>query len=328
VLSGYEDIKSFLKAPLKEIESSTNKHKVKEWREMLHHLNRKANEVIFMKCTDSTCTVCAGKSWQAKKMYEFLKQRNFKLFWPEESTDHPGHYATFLELYKLPASEIKDDDQNQPSVQAKQLGRCNTCPSYSFSSKTEKKRHTSVYHRKVRGERKHICSFANCGLTFSSYHKLYKHKKQSGHRRKPSHSMMTTPSTTVAQLLRPQEDRNEDGERAADNDECEYGCEDEDESVSEEQQQIPGNSGERDESEVIPNKRPRVSDSIVGRKAKVLYDEGTPNEQWWTAVILDKVNDTNYCLYFLDDHEVPDLAIDEFKLLEEEQITYIGKKLK
>ena len=76
---------------------------------------------------------------------------------------------------------------------------------------------------------------------------------------------------------------------------------------------IPCNFGEHNEAEVIPNKRPWVSDSIVGRKAKVLYDEGTPIEQWWTAVIVDKVNDTNYRLYFVDDHEVADLHIGEFK---------------
>ena len=102
----------------------------------------------------------------------------------------------------------------------------------------EKMRHSSVYHRKVkavvhsvRQEKKYICSFANCGLAFSSYHKLYKHKKQIGHRRKPSQSKMTTPSATIAQLLRPQKDRNRyGGERAADNkDESEDGGEDESE---------------------------------------------------------------------------------------------------
>ena len=89
---------------------------------------RKANEVVFMKCTN---TVCAGKTRHPVKMNSFLKQRNFKLFRTEKSADYPDHYATFLEL-------CKDDDQDQPSVDSKQLRRCNSCPVYSFSSKTEK----------------------------------------------------------------------------------------------------------------------------------------------------------------------------------------------
>ena len=103
VFSGHEDAKRFLKAPIREIEnSSSSKHMLMEWMKMLRHLNRKANAVVFMKYTN---TVCAGKLRHAVKMYSFLKQRNFKLFKPEKSADHPDHYATFLEL-------CKDDDQD------------------------------------------------------------------------------------------------------------------------------------------------------------------------------------------------------------------------
>ena len=51
------------------------------------------------------------------------KKRNFKLFRPEECAEHPGHYATFLKMCKIPVSDVKNDDENQPSVAAKVLGR-------------------------------------------------------------------------------------------------------------------------------------------------------------------------------------------------------------
>ena len=101
---------------------------------MQKHLNRKANEVVFMKCSDLSCsTGCPNKPWKASQVQTYLQQRDFKLFRPEESAEYPGHYATFLEMCKIPASGVKDNDENQPSVAAKALGRCEEFLSYSFS---------------------------------------------------------------------------------------------------------------------------------------------------------------------------------------------------
>ena len=74
-----------------------------------------------------------------------------------------------------------------------------------------------------------------------------------------------------------------------------------------------------EEAEIVFKKRPRDSESIVGRKAKVLYDKGTPNEKWWVAVIVGQHDDTNY--------EVSNLDNDEFKLIETQKNTQIGKKI-
>ena len=292
---------------------------------MLRHLNRKANEVVFMKCTEPACTVCAGKPWQAEKVYNFLKQRKFmiKLFRPEESTDHPGHYATFLELCQLPFSQVRDDDQNQPSVQVKQLERCNIWPSYIFSSNTEKKRHISVCHRRVkasvpfagREKKKHVCTLANCGLTFNSYHKLYKQKKESGHRRAPGQLKKGTSRATIAQLLLQQQDENAEvdderkDESKNEHEDKRDGDEDKDGAPDEDEDDDGVGDGEKHEDEdrdrekdryedeasgeeVIPNKRPLWAvTQCMGEKAKVLYDEGTKNENWWTGAVVDEVNE-------------------------------------
>ena len=64
----------------------------------------------------------------------------------------------------------------------------------------------------------------------------------------------------------------------------------------------------------------------MGRKAKVLYDEDTPNEKWLVSVIVEQLDDTNYRLYFPDD-DVSDLGTDEFEPIETEKKTQIGKKV-
>ena len=99
---------------------------------MLRHLNRKSNEVVLMKCISRTCAVCAGESWQANKVHLFLEKRKFKLSRPEESEPHPGHYTDLLELCQLPSETVKDDDQNQPSVDQRQQ-RCTMAVQYTGS---------------------------------------------------------------------------------------------------------------------------------------------------------------------------------------------------
>ena len=51
----------------------------------------------------------------------------------------------------------------------------------------------------------------------------------------------------------------------------------------------------------------------------MLCDEGAPNEKWWVAVIVGQHDDTNY--------EVSNLGNDEFKLIETQKNTQIGKKI-
>ena len=141
VFTGFSDVKTFIKEPLREMESGTNKNVLREMKVMQKHLNRKANEVVFMKFSDLSCSIgCPNKPWKASQVQDFLQKRDFKLFRPEESAEYPGHYVTFLEMCRIPASDVKDDDENQSSVAAKALGRCERCPSYSFTSKTEQAR--------------------------------------------------------------------------------------------------------------------------------------------------------------------------------------------
>ena len=95
-----------------------------------------------------------------------------------------------------------------------QLGKCHLCPSYSYSSKTEKQRHTSLFHRKQnegKGRRRtantraqHVCKYqtpANasggpreCGMTFTSKRKLAKHQREARHRKRGANQKLAGPA--------------------------------------------------------------------------------------------------------------------------------------
>ena len=57
---------------------------------------------------------------------------------PTPSTDHEGHYMTFLDEKKF----VKPNEH----LPSKSLGKCETCPSWQFSLVTEAKRHVALLH--------------------------------------------------------------------------------------------------------------------------------------------------------------------------------------
>ena len=62
VFTGFSDVKTFIKAPLREMESGKNKNDTQRNKVMQKHLNRKANKVVFLKCSDLTCSIgCPDK---------------------------------------------------------------------------------------------------------------------------------------------------------------------------------------------------------------------------------------------------------------------------
>lgn len=103
------------------------------------------------------------------------------MFNPQQSETYPGHYYSFLEMCELDPTLLKIDDSEMPSCQGSDLGKCTICPAYSFTSKTEKKRHMKVFHRRQPQDKplNHTCGV--CEERFSSLYKLRKHKKTSGH---------------------------------------------------------------------------------------------------------------------------------------------------
>ena len=104
---------------------------------MVAHIQRHRNELVYLKCLSENCDYCTTYPPKATGVFAFLQERNMTLFSPMPSHKYPGHYCTFLEMCRKPASELTTLDAGMPSA-ANGVGRCSHCPAFVFLSKTEK----------------------------------------------------------------------------------------------------------------------------------------------------------------------------------------------
>lgn len=73
---------------------------------MVKHIDRKSNEIVFMKCSDPLCPHCSKNPVQCRQIWSFLKEREFKWWNPEQSKTHPEHFSTFLEMCELDSGAL------------------------------------------------------------------------------------------------------------------------------------------------------------------------------------------------------------------------------
>ena len=196
-------IETFLKAPLRSIYAGHHKELQEQFKDLLGHVDRRKCEVTFMKCMN--CHECCKNEIKAKKSMGFLDKHGKRH--PEVLiSEDPSHYMTYLQQSAL-EGELQTPDAGLPSSERKDQGRCETCKSWSFNSKTEKERHQKVFHHgrttkskqvtngarttaEAHGkpEKTHTCKHKvdgkECGLHFTSYHQLCMHKNLVGHKRK------------------------------------------------------------------------------------------------------------------------------------------------
>ena len=59
----------------------------------------------------------------------------------------------------------------------------------------------------------------------------------------------------------------------------------------------------------------------------ILYDEGTPEEKWWTGIAVEKLSEESHCIYFHEDQEVATVSNTECGMFDEEAGGIIGKKV-
>ena len=174
----YETVKNFLKSPLRDMYKYSNLKK--EYIGMFKYIDRHRNEIVFMKCVDRSC--CSD--FRSLNLESFFRQTNMRFHAPTRSSSKQGHYKTFLE--ESESVNKKYGDQGQPSAK-ENLGSCIHCPKLSFFSKTEKKRHESVFHRRqstnirIRAN-SYKCNFETCGEVFGSSSALSRHKIKTNHR--------------------------------------------------------------------------------------------------------------------------------------------------
>ena len=184
--SDHDFIHRFLKAPLREVFSLEYSQTLKDFQFMLQHIDRRHNELIFSKCSKADCSHCTSHPVRATDSYTFLQRRNKIMFNPQPSKNCQEHYSTFLDMCELELEELLSDDSLLPSCQNQELGRCSSCPAFTFLSKTEK-RHISVFHRHSSpstAKSKPLIYSCTCGLKFTSTYQLRKHKMSARHTRK------------------------------------------------------------------------------------------------------------------------------------------------
>ena len=139
-----------------------------------------------------------------------------------------------------------------------------------------------------------------------SYHKLYQHKLNNGHTRKASQQpCKRTARDTIAQFLQTNNNNNNQDQPDVQGD------------VS--ASSLAGASSQP--------KRPRVDESLVGKTVKVKYDEGTAEERWWTGVVVERVAEFSYLVFFPNDREISEFNKEEIVVLEQGE-SKIGKSVK
>ena len=131
-----------------------NTEVMRELRFMFIHLQKKSNEIIFQKCYKPNCTHCTSSPVIAAKVWDHLKERDFKWPNPVPSEAHPGHFKTFMEVECDAAPYTTGDDGLPFSLM---VGECQKC-SYMFMSVAERDKHLKVMHRDAEGQtmKKHV----------------------------------------------------------------------------------------------------------------------------------------------------------------------------
>ena len=175
LFNDYEEVKKFLSCPLRDLHKYSKLNK--EFQEMLNHIDRHLNEIVFTKCTNEKCC----EPWISKEVFSFMKDHGMSLFAPTSRETSDDRYQTFLKT--CIATKHQYSDFGQPSKDLNKLGECTSCPTYSFKSKTVKARYIGVFHQRRKNEadkpKNHTCSV--CEAAFCSLSSLNRHKKAESH---------------------------------------------------------------------------------------------------------------------------------------------------
>ena len=192
-----DDIVALLDFLIRDIKSGKHKAVVNEFQFFAKHCVRRHNEITFLKCQflgEVICDLCVKNPVICTKTLELIKKSGGHLFEPTPSP-HKEHYLTFLEMSAIAnvGEKLAESDEFLPSQlnlkTDERLGKCYICPSWIFTSITEKDRHYRMVHNKIAtkvvtakedGEKsksksvsQHICRV--CNRTFKTYHRLNKH---------------------------------------------------------------------------------------------------------------------------------------------------------
>ena len=169
---------------------------MENYKSMCRHIDRRANEVTYRRCqyfSDDPCLDCQKNLPKSKKLLSLVKKSGGLLFEPTKSPSHPDHFLSYLEMVEMAEQgNVTSFSKPNDTLVIGNLGSCALCPSWCFSSKTEKDRHMALLHPSNRKrtfqsndaasqQTKFICKHENGGLSFKTYHRLKKHKDERNH---------------------------------------------------------------------------------------------------------------------------------------------------
>lgn len=178
-----DEVRKLLKSSQKDyIHESSKYHQLLcEFKTMIRHADKRLNEVIFYKCLNTNCC----NPYASKKVQDYLVHWSFKLPDPVPDPIHEGHFQTFLSRNECEADS--KPDAHHPVFQDRGLGRCEHCPSWTFTSEAEKKSHNRMFHHgsktysTKRSRRTYRCK--KCKSVFPAK-KQYNQHMQSKHEKK------------------------------------------------------------------------------------------------------------------------------------------------
>ena len=140
-------VEEFLKSGMKKAREDPKFKLLRaDFKDLLHHIDRRKYEVTFFKC--DACSKCLEYETYSKNVLEFMNAHNKLHFESRPSLHLKDNFMTFLEQeqYNIRPSL----DAGLPSKEKSNVGACDTCRSWNFNSKTECDRHYQMFH-----ERKH-----------------------------------------------------------------------------------------------------------------------------------------------------------------------------
>lgn len=137
----YEEVRSVINASAKKLKESAGLHSEYLW--IADHMDKRKGTVVFFKCKGDQCNHC--KDFPASATAETMAiLRKFPS--PIPSTEHPGHFLTFMEALH---AQRALPSEHMPSVRDGGHGRCseNNC-SYVFTSAKGKRDHRLKVHQR------------------------------------------------------------------------------------------------------------------------------------------------------------------------------------
>ena len=130
LFNDYEEVKKFLSCPLRDLHKYSKLKKA--FQEMLNHIDRHLNEIVFTKCTKEKCC----EPWISKEVFSSMKDHGMRLFTPTYGKTSDGHYQTFLKTCLT--TKHQHGDFGQPSKDLKNLANALLVPRILLNRKLKR----------------------------------------------------------------------------------------------------------------------------------------------------------------------------------------------